>query len=165
MRRQANGWGIMCSNAGQSRRPKVHVTTIRLLRIVVAVVTVWSAVLPTTAALPLEEFYPFDLQNDNKTEVTDDGGSGSIQLDAGFPFFNKTHNSIYVSTIKHTENHHYGELIFVCTVITSRLKWPHHQNTRLIIILQTMHLLIHVVLLLTVFFMNAFITRYKAGLI
>ena len=94
----------MCSNAGQSRRPKVHVTTIRLLRIVVAVVTVWSAVLPTTAALPLEEFYPFDLQNDNKTEVTDDGGSGSIQLDAGFPFFNKTHNSIYVSTIKHTEN-------------------------------------------------------------
>ena len=164
MRRQANGWGIMCSNAGQSRRPKVHVTTIRLLRIVVAVVTVWSAVLPTTAALPLEEFYPFDLQNDNKTEVTDDGGSGSIQLDAGFPFFNKTHNSIYVSTIKHTKQSlqrtylrlhgHYIEV----KMASSSKHTPHYHSTN--------NALAYTCgLIADCFFMNAFITRYKAGLI
>lgn len=87
----------MCSNVGLCRRHKVNVAKYRLL-VIVAVVTVWSAILPSTSGLPLDDFYPFDLQHDNKTEVKDDGGSDLIQFDVNFPFFNTSnYRDIYVS--------------------------------------------------------------------
>lgn len=88
----------MCSNVGQSRRHQVNVAKFRSLVVVVTIVTVWSALLPLATGLPLDEFYPFDLTNDNKTELKDDGGSELIQLDTDFPFFNFSDNrGIYVS--------------------------------------------------------------------
>lgn len=94
----ANGWGIMCSNVGRCRRHKTNVASFRLLLVGVVIVTLSSALLPLTTGLPLDEFYPFNLTTDNKTEQTDDGGSELIQLDVNFPFFNSlNYRGIYVS--------------------------------------------------------------------
>lgn len=51
------------------------------------------------AAVPLEEFYPFGLdEGDSQTIEQDDGGSGLIAISVAFPFFGERHTGLYVST-------------------------------------------------------------------
>lgn len=93
MKRLTNGRDIMFSNAGAPRRHKV---TNLAWFIVLCLGTV-----EICGAVPvIEHFYPFDIYGlDNKTQAKDDGGSDLIHLDIGFPFFNYTYSSLYVSMI------------------------------------------------------------------
>lgn len=51
------------------------------------------------AAVPLEDFYPFGLdEGDSQTIEQDDGGSGLIEISVAFPFFGEWHTGLYVST-------------------------------------------------------------------
>lgn len=51
------------------------------------------------AAVPLEDFYPFGLdEGDSQTIEQDDGGSGLIEISVAFPFFGERHTGLYVST-------------------------------------------------------------------
>lgn len=49
-------------------------------------------------AVPLEEFYPFGLdEGDSQTIEQDDGGSGLVAISVAFPFFGERHTGLYVS--------------------------------------------------------------------
>lgn len=51
-------------------------------------------------AVPLEEFYPFGLdEGDSQTIEQDDGGSGLVAISVAFPFFGERHNGLYVSIV------------------------------------------------------------------
>ncbi|XP_041370957.1 sushi domain-containing protein 2-like [Gigantopelta aegis] len=78
----------MCSN----------VPTIRKRRVPVTLLLVITCLLPVTSSLPLSQFFPFNTTyGDQSTKATDDGGSGKIQLNISFPFFNKSHNKLFVN--------------------------------------------------------------------
>ncbi|XP_054644529.1 sushi, nidogen and EGF-like domain-containing protein 1 isoform X4 [Dunckerocampus dactyliophorus] len=50
------------------------------------------------AAVPLEDFYPFGLdQGDSQTVAQDDGGSGLVEISVAFPFFGDRHTGLYVN--------------------------------------------------------------------
>ncbi|XP_072771226.1 sushi, nidogen and EGF-like domain-containing protein 1 [Nerophis lumbriciformis] len=50
------------------------------------------------AAVPLEDFYPFGLdQGDSQTVAQDDGGSGLVEISVAFPFFGDRHSGLYVN--------------------------------------------------------------------
>uniref|UniRef100_A0A9J8A474 Sushi, nidogen and EGF-like domains 1 n=2 Tax=Cyprinus carpio TaxID=7962 RepID=A0A9J8A474_CYPCA len=49
-------------------------------------------------AVPLEEFYPFGLdEGDSQTIEQDDGGSGLVAISVAFPFFGEQHIGLYVN--------------------------------------------------------------------
>ncbi|XP_046338970.2 sushi domain-containing protein 2-like isoform X2 [Haliotis rufescens] len=83
----------MCSNV---RRTGFSRTGIVLYVIfIVSGVLVFSA---GVGALPLSDFYPFNASaGDNLTDDSDDGGSGSIKIGVPFPFFNRSHDKIFVN--------------------------------------------------------------------
>ncbi|XP_016089591.1 sushi, nidogen and EGF-like domain-containing protein 1 [Sinocyclocheilus grahami] len=49
-------------------------------------------------AVPLQEFYPFSLdEGDSQTIEQDDGGSGLVAISVAFPFFGERHTGLYVN--------------------------------------------------------------------
>ena len=51
-------------------------------------------------AIPLADFYPFgDGTGDTALPQTDDGSSPEIDLSTSFPFFNKSHSTLFVSGV------------------------------------------------------------------
>ena len=51
-------------------------------------------------ALPLSEFYPFgEFQGDSSVPANDDESSGEVQLSIPFPYFDKNHESLFVSIL------------------------------------------------------------------
>lgn len=50
------------------------------------------------SAVPLEDFYPFGLENgDSQTVTQDDGGSRLVEISVAFPFFGDRHMGLYVN--------------------------------------------------------------------
>lgn len=52
------------------------------------------------SCVPVSDFFPFGTDTgDLRTERSDDGGSGKVNLTVMFPFFGKRHDKLYVSTL------------------------------------------------------------------
>ena len=52
----------------------------------------------SVATVPLEDFYSFGSEHgDDVLSANDDGSTEEIQLSVSFPFFDRDHNSLFVS--------------------------------------------------------------------
>ena len=65
----------------------------------VKVFLVFAQFITTCFSLPLRQFYPYGVRNgDTALLPNDDGGSGEIPVSILFPYFDRNHGSLYVST-------------------------------------------------------------------
>ena len=54
----------------------------------------------SVATIPLEDFYSFGSEHgDDVLSANDDGSTEEIQLSVSFPFFDRDHNSLFVSKV------------------------------------------------------------------
>ncbi|XP_052220669.1 protein mesh-like isoform X2 [Dreissena polymorpha] len=90
---QSNGAGAMSSNVVPSRRYKANASDWLLVVAGILILCINFSV-----ALPVQDFYPFNITGeDNKTSVRDDGGSPALLLETPIRFFNSTYTTIYVN--------------------------------------------------------------------
>ena len=79
----------MFAHVGPSSRRKVYALLLATL----------LSIVHLSVCIPLDDFYDFDVLNDQRTKYVDDGGSDLISLGLNFPFFNRTdYQKLYVST-------------------------------------------------------------------
>ena len=65
----------------------------------VKVFLAFAQFITTCFSLPLRQFYPYGVRNgDTALLPNDDGGSGEIPVSILFPYFDRNHGSLYVST-------------------------------------------------------------------
>lgn len=65
----------------------------RVISVIVLVFRIQSAV-----TLSLSEFYPYGIvHGDRLLPANDDGSSGEVRLSTPFPYFDKNHESLFVS--------------------------------------------------------------------
>ncbi|XP_052455414.1 sushi, nidogen and EGF-like domain-containing protein 1 [Carassius gibelio] len=70
----------------------------RLRRLVLSMCMLLILLHGVEPAVPLQEFYPFGLdEGDSQTIEQDDGGSGLVAISVAFPFFGEQHTGLYVN--------------------------------------------------------------------
>ena len=64
----------------------------------VLVVLLFFTMLHLSFSVPLDDFYPYGVsKGDTALPANDDSSSGSIPISISFPYFNQSHNSLFVS--------------------------------------------------------------------